>query len=331
MDQEQVIRNLRLQLLVERIIIAVAAFILLSCWVYGRLANAKSFIVVDGRPVVCVPSEQVAQGILQDIKSETGYDPKEIQFKQEVQVARAPRNANPVSRHKAIRLVKHYVSPVVPRWAVIVDGKPIAAVPSREVAGEVLDLAKLKFGKLAKNLAEEPQFKERVTVDITAVDPVVYRKTAAEALDLLFSKPKSIEKDAVYTVQQGDTASHIADKHELRLAQLEQLNPGLRLERLAIGDQLRIKTTESGKPKITVVVRDLGERTETIPAPVQSVSSAQLYSGKTAELSPGRNGQRRVKIAMIYENGIKVGSEVIEEEILREPIPKRIAVGIKAR
>jgi len=331
MDQEKVIRNLRLQLLIERIIIAVAAFILLSSWVYGRFANAKSFIVVDGRPVVCVPSEQVAQSILQDIKSETGYDPKEIQFKQEVQVARAPRSASAVSRHKAIRLVKNYVSPVVPRWAIIVDGKPAAAVPTREKAGEVLDLAKLKYGKLVKNLVEEPQFKERVTVDITAVDPTLYRSSAKEALELLFAKPKAIEKDAVYSVQKGDTAGHIAEKHQLKLHELEQLNPGLRLEKLDVGDQLRVKTTDSGKPKITVVVRDQDERVETIPAPVQRVSSAQLYNGKTTELSPGRSGQRRVKVATIYENGVKVGSEVIEEEVLREPIPRRIAVGIRAR
>lgn len=331
MDQEQVIRNLRLQLLVERIVIAVVALVLTSCWVYGRIANAKSMIVVDGRAVVVVHSEQVAQGILQDIKSETGYDPKEIQFKQEVKVARAPRNANPVSRHKAIRVVKHYVSPVVPKWAVIVDGRPVVAVPSNEVAGEVLDMAKLKYGKLADNLSEEPQFKEKVNVDITAVDPAIFRKTAEEALELLFAKPQPIEKNAVYVVRKGDVAGSIAARHNLKLDELEHLNPGLNLEQLDVGDQLRVKTSQDVKPRITVVVRDQIEKIESFSAPVQRVSSAQLYSGKTSELSPGRDGQRKVKVAIIYENGIKTGSEVIEETVLREPIPRRIAVGIKSR
>lgn len=331
MEQEQVIRNLRKQLLIERIIFAVIALILATSWVSARIGSKESLIVVDGKPIVCVQTAKDAEVILEQIKSKAGSNTSEIQFKQEVRVARAPRGMTPVSRHKAIRIVQRFVSPVVSRWAIIADGKPVVAVPSREIAGEALDLAKLKFGKMVENLAEEPQFKENVTVDIAAVSPSMYRKTATEAVDFIFTETTPVSKDGVYTVRQGDMAVSIANRNGINLDDLKKMNPGINLGRLQIDDKIRIKTTAPSKPKLTVVVRDQEQRIERIPAPVQSVSSASIYSGKTVELSSGRSGQRKVKAAVIYENGRRTDSEILEEEILRTPSPRRIAVGIKPR
>ncbi|MEN6357280.1 MAG: G5 domain-containing protein [Armatimonadota bacterium] len=331
MDNEQIIRNLRGQLLIERIFFALIAIILITIWGIGRLHGDKSIIVVDGKPVVCVPSEQEARGVIQEVKRKTGCDPAEIEFKQEVRVARAPGNARPVSRHMAVRVVQHVVSPVAPRWSVIVDGKPIVAVPNRKTAGEVLELAKMRFGQMAKNLVEEPQFKENVTVDVAAIDPSLYCKTAEQAVKLIFDSKEPVRRDAIYIVENGDVASSIASRNHLSLDELSTLNPGVNLARLQIGDKIRIKQTQARKAGLTVIVRDQSERIEKTPAPVQRVSSATLFAGKSVELSPGASGKRQVKVATIYENGCKVGSETIEEVILHEPSPRRIAVGIKAR
>lgn len=332
MDQATTIRKLRRQLLVERICIAAAATVLLAFWIAGQLAGSKSFILVDGKPVVCVPSERDAKELLDEIKTDTGLDPTEIQFRQSVTVARAPRDAQPVSRHKALGVVRRVVSPVAPRWAILVNGKAVVAVPDRDTAGETLDLAKLRFGKLAPNLAEEPQFKEEVRVEVASVDTSIFRKTADEAVELLFDSSGSSAADEFYTVGRGDIAGSIAARQGVKLEDLWALNPGTNLNRLQIGDRLRIRHKGSGSgPALTVVVRDRTERIERIAPPVQRVSSAQMFSGKTAEISPGRSGERRVVAVTIYENGRKVGSDVLEEEILREPQPRRIAVGIRPR
>ncbi len=331
MDEQRLIRNLKLQLRVERTIIAVIAIIVFALWANGRINNTKSLIVVNGKAVACVPSEADALEVLQQVKKKTGCNPAEIEFKEDVVVTRAPRNAQPVSRHKAMRTVERVLSPVVPRWAVIVDGNPVVALPSRTIAGEVLDLAKLKFGKLAANLAEEPQFKENVTVDIAPVNLEIYCKTAEEAVERLFAPGKCSTRDKIYTVKKGDIASSIAARHGISLEKLWRLNPGVNLHRLQIGDKIRVRAVQQGKPKLTVIVRDQFDRVETIPAPIQQISSSALYVGKSVELTPGRSGLRKVRIAAIYENGQRTGSEIISEEILREPIPKRVAVGIKPR
>lgn len=331
MDYERTIRNLRLQLLIERVVILALALFFVSRWVCGMFSDAKSLIIVDGKPIVCVPSESDANAILDRIRTDTGCNPADIKFREDVCVARAPRDASPVSRHMAMGVARRVISPVVQRWAIIVDGKPAVALPSRKAAGETLDLAKLKFGKLAANLLEEPQFKENVTVDSAAVSPAIYHKTAERAVEALFAAPPPVRRDAVYVVKKGDVAGAIAQRCGLQLTELWQLNPGTNLNRLQIDDKIFVKKTDIPKAKLTVVVRDVRECTEVTRASVQRVSSAALYAGKTAEISPGRSGLRRIRLAVICENGRKVGSDILDEEIIREPRPKRIAVGIKPR
>ncbi len=331
MDQQDLIRSLKLQLRVERTIFAVIAVALLAWWASGRISNSKTFILVDGRPVACVQSAQAAQDIIHQVKANTKCNPNEIGFREDVVVARAPRDAQPTSRHKALRNVERALSPIVPKWAIIVNGRPVVALPSRTIAGETLDLAKLRFGKLAKNLMEEPQFKQDVTVDIAPVNPAILCRSADEAVRFLFDKQQTVSTDEVYSVRSGDIAGSIAKRYGITLRQLAALNPTTDLNRLQIGDRIRIKGVRPAGAKLTVIVRDQSDQTEEIPAPVQQVSSAELYAGKTIELAPGRSGLRKVKVATIYENGIKTGSEVVSEEIVREPSPRRIAIGIKPR
>ena len=326
MEHDEIIRKLRRGILVHRIFIAGVALALFCVWAYGHFRDTRSLIIVDGKPVVCVGSEQVAKDVLDRVKNGAG---SEVEFKQDVCVARAPRGASPVSRHMALRVIERSVTLVAPRWAIIVDGKPVVALPDRKTAGEVLELAKLKFGKMVPNLAEEPQFKEKVTVDVAAVDPTIYRGTDQSAMDFLFRPALALDKDAVYSVRKGDVGGSIAHRFGMKLAALKAMNPEVNLDRLQIDDNIRIKASEPGKPRITVIVRDQSQHIESISAPVHEISSAQLMEGKQRVVSAGRDGSRKVTVAAIYENGRKTGSEVLSEEVIREPLPRDIAVGIK--
>ena len=108
-----------------------------------------------------------------------------------------------------------------------------------------------------------------------------------------------------------DLAGSIAHRHGMKLAALKALNPGVNLDRLQIDDKIRIKATDAGKPKLTVIVRDQSEQTERVPAPVREVSSAQIIEGKQTVVTPGRDGVRKIKIATIGQNGTKTGSRVL--------------------
>jgi LysM repeat protein len=44
-----------------------------------------------------------------------------------------------------------------------------------------------------------------------------------------------------YVVRSGDTFTRVAQKHNLTQAQLQKLNPGVRVNRISVGQRLRVK------------------------------------------------------------------------------------------
>ncbi|MFQ3548254.1 MAG: G5 domain-containing protein [Armatimonadota bacterium] len=328
MDKDTIIKKLKLQLMIERVVVCSIVLVLIGAWAYGYFNETKAMIVIDGKPVVCVNNDQEAQLIVQEIKLDSGCDPEEIEFRQDIVVSRAPRNANAVSRSKAKRVVGQMLTPMVPRWAILANGKPVVAVSNREMAGEVLEMLKFKYGSLAKNLAEEPQFKENITVDITSVHPSIYKKTAQDAVDFILSKKKTTIEESKYEVQKGDLATTIAAKYKLSLDELKELNKGVNLDRLSIGDMINIKKQAPPKSPITVIVRDRVEVIEKYSPEVHKVSSAKISSGKVQLINEGSQGEKLVTKVDIYENGVKVGTQILNEHILRDASPRQIAIGM---
>jgi len=331
MDNEKTIRSLKKQLLIERIAFGVLVIALVVNFTAGRLSGGKSMIMVDGKPVVCVGSERDARNILEKIKSNSGANPLETEFKQEVSIARAPRNASPIPTSRAMSVARNAISPVVNRWSVIADGKPVVGLPSKQDAAKTLEMAKIKFGSQAKNLAEEPQIRENVSIAKAAISPEQFQKTPEDAVHFLFTPREPVRKNSTYTVRQNDVAVEIAKKLSLSPGELKKLNPGVNLDRLAIGATLQVKESTAPVYPLTIIVRDLIHRTESVPPQMVRVSSPSMFRGKTATVNQGKPGKRTVDIAAIYENGTRVGEEVVSEQVLATPVSGKIAIGIKPR
>jgi LysM repeat protein len=51
--------------------------------------------------------------------------------------------------------------------------------------------------------------------------------------------PKPVKK--YYEVKSGDSFSRVAQKHNLTQGQLQNLNPGININRITVGQRLRIK------------------------------------------------------------------------------------------
>jgi uncharacterized protein YabE (DUF348 family) len=321
---EQVASRLRRHLLVERIIIALVLLVLLFRWGYVYVTSSSCVILANGKPIVVVESSRAADDLLTEVRNSAGGDSKDAEFAQKVEIRRRATRA-PMDRESALAILKAKLRVLTDKWVILVNKRPYAAVDTKEQAGEVLELARQRYGKLATNLAEEPSFKEDVAPQLQKADMRIWRRTPQEAVELLFAPDG---KPSVHVVKSGEVAGAIASECNMKLSDMRKLNPGRSLDRLRIGDQLRVGV---GKTPLTVVVRNQIERTEPMPFRTESVTSVQMYSGKTILLSPGRTGKRHVKVAVTYENGVETGREVLEEVILHPPVPKRIAVGVKPR
>jgi LysM repeat protein len=113
---------------------------------------------------------------------------------------------------------------VVPAWAVVIDGKIAAGLPSRALAEQtVRALRSRSAGSLQVRQAKVPVAQ--------------YHRTAAEALRALAGGAAGT---ATYAVKDGDSAWIIADRLHTSVEELQLLNPGVDLENLQIGQQLRV-------------------------------------------------------------------------------------------
>jgi LysM repeat protein len=55
------------------------------------------------------------------------------------------------------------------------------------------------------------------------------------------STPSPANQVKYYTVQSGDTFGKIAQRHSKSISQLKQLNPGINIERLKLGQKIRVR------------------------------------------------------------------------------------------
>lgn len=322
---QETAEKLRKQLLIERLAIALVLLFLLGRWAYGYFAGATCAIVADGKPIVLVENKSLANKLMDEVLQSASGTSEEAKFLQNITIQRRG-TGTPLDREAALAVLKAKLTVAADKWAIMIDGKPYVAVDTKEQAGETLELARQKYGSRVDNLLEEPSFKESVKPQIAKVDLRLWRSTPQEAVEVLFRPTGG--RPLVHVVKKGEVTSGIAHSYHIRLAEMARLNPGRSLDKLKIGDQLKIA---EGKVPLTVVVKDQVSRTESIEPRIESITSVRMYSGKTVTLSPGRPGRRQVKLAIVYENGAERGREVLEETILRNPTPKKVAVGVKPR
>jgi len=315
----------------KKIIIVLIILVVVSALVYFIYTNStKAEIFIGGNKITTVKNKTVAEKITSEIKKEYEVKyKKDISFTKEIKIIRGGTSKT-ISKEKAEKLIRLELKPAISSTAVIADGVPSCGLPNKEEAGKLLSMAKERFNPSDGNVIEEPEFKENIIINETLLDPEIYFKNAEDAFAYLFENKKKYKENDYYEVKKGDTASHIAKKHQMKISLLKELNPSANIVKIKPGDRILVKKDIEFKPPFTVIVRKEIEKVEIVPYKTTKVSSAALHSGKSKVLFSGKNGKKKTKYAVLYENGKKVSSEIIEENYITLPIDRQIAVGIKA-
>lgn len=335
------ITRLKKRFALERAIYIIAILATLFAWHRSVTARPTYAVNVNNKQVACLVSETDAKAAVEEAKKSAGLDPADIEFKENVEVKKAPGTEKTVDTKTAVKAILGKVTLRTQKWTVTADGKPVVAFATEKEAVDFLDRAKMRFAEDVKYLAEEPQFKEKIAAQEMGVNPAFVKRSVNEGLEFVFDRPNepTASGTGIHVVKKGEVASKIAARYGTTVKEMKKLNGPKNLAKLRIGDKIVVaKPEEDGnkkdpaKPaKLTVIVRDQRESVERIPPEVIKVSSGQMYAGKTYVISPGKAGKRRIKTAAVYENGVKKSTEVLEEEILTKPVPRQIAIGIKPR
>jgi len=226
--------------------------------------------------------------------------------------------------------------------ALVINGEPVAYVKNKEDFEKTINLIKLKFvsqeqlDRLNENdinnipLSDENKtriidvtFNEEVKTEEVKVNPGKILEPE-QAFELLTTG--ALEKQ-VYKVKQGDVLGSIAKAHNLKIADLLELNPGLKKDSLLNIDQ-EINVTVT-KPYVNVkIIKEAYNKQEVAFKTIEE-KDENMLKGETKVVQEGSNGKVEYIHQISYINGVEQSREVISENVLEEVVDKKVIVGTK--
>jgi murein DD-endopeptidase MepM/ murein hydrolase activator NlpD len=208
--------------------------------------------------------------------------------------------------------------------AIFVDGQIIAIVESETVANEVLqDIKNLYISTSDEIKYEYVGFVQEVTIEeySTKLTNILSRVAAVEKI-----KGGAVSATR-YQVVAGDSIESICEKFDLTTSEFETLNPGITSEtNIYEGD---IVNLTSAVPALTVETIEVATYAETIPYETEYQDSSYYYVGDTVVSRNGSDGKERITARLTKHNGTLQSSEILDTEVLVQPVSEVILKGTK--
>ena len=283
--EESTIRGLRRRLWAER-----AVFVILLAGVlafhFGKIgARRVCVIAVDGHPAVVVANQADANRLLEEIKKTSGLSGN-ISFSHKVTLHSVAAGGHQVlSDAEAMGVLSSKLEPVIQASAILVNGELVIGLPDRNEAVQTLSALLRELSPPIPDV--QAGFKESVKVEAREVPGSRFAPSATAAVEKIM---KAAAPKGAHEVKPGETGWKIALSYHVPISRLAAANPGVDLNRIRAGNQLKIP---GELPPITVIARK--ETKE--------------------ELGPGLSKTTRIT----YENGVEVSREVVGRE--RPPKP----------
>lgn len=226
--------------------------------------------------------------------------------------------------------------------ALVIDGKEIAYVSSKEEAEKLLHTFKLQHVtqeelnqfEQGEDTSAEPltapgvrvhniEFSKEVEVEKSSVDPNEILNTQ-QALTLLNNGTTEMEK---YTVKEGDSLEKIASAHQLTTTELLSLNLAVKANTvLKIGQELNVTIA---KPLLEVTIDKEVFKNQVVPYERKVEESDSLPKGETKIKQEGKNGQKSTHYVVKQTNGKQVSQNVISETVTTKPVAEVRLKGTK--
>ena len=289
----------------------------------GVVYTPSYVVTVDGADVGLVKSQSVFEQVETRVESRAsdilGYE-YSLDHEVSYDFALAKRGElTPVAELESYLF--DTIDEVIKGYSLTVDGQFIGAVQDRAELDALLDEIKA------------PYVNEN-TVTAEFVQPV---RVAGEYL------PASVEQDqeamfstltantngeTVYEVVKGDTFMAIAQRNNMTMQELQELNPDININRLYIGQLLTVKEEI---PFLSVQTTENFTYEEEIACPVEEVPDNSMYQGESRVLDAGVPGTASVEASVTYVNGKETGRDILSTETITEPTVRVVAVGTKER
>ncbi len=192
------------------------------------------------------------------------------------------------------------------------------------VSLDTLDAATGTYTISVNEQAKESTAAEIVS-SVVVVEVPADNAVTTSVTDAYENITKEHAEKTVYTVQAGDVLSVIAQNNGLTISELLSLNSNLTENSvIAPGDSIIITVPKSEISVITTYQMTYEEDYEAEPNYEDDNTN---YRGTNTVISEGTVGHRAVIAEVTYTNGNETGRTYVKEDIIKESVPKTIAVG----
>ncbi len=208
-------------------------------------------------------------------------------------------------------------------YAIDANGKILATLKTKDEAQSILDsLVKPYVTEEEEENIEKIDFREKVKVieTITDIDGFDDYEKALHYIS------KGTNETKIHKIEKGENFWVLADNYNIKVDDLLKANPDVSPEKIQIGQEVSLVVP---KPFITVVTTEKKEYTEYIPYETENKDTNVLYKGEYRIEKNGEKGEREVVARIYKENGIEVEREILEENILKQPVTKVVLNGTK--
>lgn len=207
-------------------------------------------------------------------------------------------------------------------WDVKIGTKTVAVLNSESSAKKVVKNVKnyyLQQGAKVKAITCDPAMKVVKKTYKASKKP----KTSSvnSAVNYIVSGTK---KRVTYTVKSGDSLWAIADKYNLTVNEIVEMNEEKDFSSLYPGDKLKLYKM---KPMVTVTATQTVTSEEKIKYKTVTKESSEVLKNTTIVEQKGSYGKKKVTALVTSKNGKVVKTEVQESKIIRSPKNKIIIKG----
>ncbi|MBH5319360.1 peptidoglycan DD-metalloendopeptidase family protein [Paenibacillus sp. GSMTC-2017] len=238
-----------------------------------------------------------------------------------------------------------------------IDGKVVGVVKDQETADSILKRVQSKFApELAAAAAAKSapsvktlSFKEgddltakidpdakalkepgRLVTEVAFIEKVQVADIKTEPgkvadADALYKRiVEGSTKPTKYVVQEGDCVGCIAQKFDISPQVIYENNPWIKDDKITIGDELDLTVL---MPELTVRTIENLVELEKIAAPTEIVKNNKMRVGESKTIKEGVEGTQRLTYRIEKQNGYVMTEELVDKEILVEPIAEIIEKG----
>jgi len=309
---------------------AIGALLVLFCVVAFSVIiqpNAVN-IVVDGSFVGVAQSQQqveeTIEAIYEEKKEAKGLTASNISVI-EFESVRIARN-DIMAQEDIFNILKENLVFQYGAVGIAVNGEIKAVLESRQLAEKAIQEIKESYIPVNSNNREFNVLDVSIVEDLTFESVDVHLEeimSLEEASEFLKFGEESV---TYHEIVEGESLWTIARDHGMRVSELEVANADVNVNRLQIGQKIRLV-----KPEPAFSVRVTYERVsqETIPFAVQNVNNNSLMRGQSQIQEAGVNGAREVTYRITRENGTTLIADRINEVVISEPRTQVVAVGTR--